>query len=274
MLTQIQSIDFKRKWQKRQNSLYKSGVDCSYLYVHLESDTGNIFYVGMGKTPGRPWSMKNREYLHKKRVKEHGVIVRIITDSVHNWKIAGWWECWWIAICRMSGFDLVNLTNGGDGVCGFKWTEEQRSYLSKKAKEVQNRPEVIALKKDIRKSFLDSNEGNEWRKKQSEEKKSFSQTEKGKAAAAKHGLKITEYYKTEMGIRQASRQSELAKIQCRGSGNPNSVINETIAQMILDADGSRSEIAHKFNLTYNIVSSIKSRRKWKHLRPTEKKVSG
>lgn len=270
---QIQSGDFKKKWKKRQLALYKSGIDCSYLYAHLEADTGNIFYIGMGKTPGRPWSMKDREYPHKKRAKEHGVIVQIITDSIHNWKVAGWWECWWIASCRLSGFNLVNLTNGGDGVCGFKWTDEQKSALSGIAKEVQNRPEVIALKKDNREKFFESDEGNKWRQQQSKEKKDFFQTEKGKISAFVHSIKITEFYKTDAGIKQAAKQSRLAKIQCKGSGNPNSVIDEAKAQMVLDADGSRSEIAKRYGLSYNIVSGIKSRRTWKHLMPSAQTVS-
>ena len=112
---QVQSADFKRRWQKRQRSLCKRGVDRSYLYAHLEADTGNIFYIGMGKTPSRPWDMSDRSEEHRERAENHGLKVSIITDSIHNWHVAGWWERWWIAACREAGIDLVNLAGGGEG---------------------------------------------------------------------------------------------------------------------------------------------------------------
>jgi hypothetical protein len=111
---QIQSGDFKKNWQRRQRKLHKSGADCAYLYAHLEADTGEIFYIGMGETPGRPWSLGDRTNKHKNRIKKHGVKVEIITEPHMKWELAGWWECWWIAACRAAGFDLVNLTDGGD----------------------------------------------------------------------------------------------------------------------------------------------------------------
>lgn len=114
----MQDLNFKKKWQKAQRALHKSGVDCSYVYVHLEKDTQKIFYIGLGKTAGRPWDLNDRSEDHKNRVIEHGVDVQIITNSIHNWYIAAWWESWWIAACRAAGFDLVNLTNGGEGCRG------------------------------------------------------------------------------------------------------------------------------------------------------------
>jgi hypothetical protein len=113
---QVQSGDFRKNWQRRQRKLHKSGADCAYLYAHLEADTGEIFYIGMGETPGRPWAINRRTAKHKNRIKKHGLKVEIITEPHMKWELAGWWECWWIAACRAAGFDLVNLTDGGDGL--------------------------------------------------------------------------------------------------------------------------------------------------------------
>lgn len=254
----IQSPEtFKPSWRNRQIDLRNSSINHMYLYAHIEADTGNVFYIGIGETAERPWDMSMRSKDHKQRVKEHGVIVNLLSDSIYSRRLAVWWECWWIAACKTAGFDLVNKSPGGTGA-----TKE-------KAKEAANRPEVKQLKSKIRKEFLESEEGILWRKTQSSQKQEFANSEAGKVAAFEHSKKLKQYFKTDKGLAQAEKQSENAKIQCRGSSNPNSKIDETIAQAVLDAEGTRSEIAKRFGLTYNIVSSIKSRRKWKHLTPTE-----
>jgi hypothetical protein len=112
---ETQTGTFKREWRRRQRSLKKRGVDCSYLYAHLEADTGNIFYIGLGNTVGRPWSLDDRSKEHKDRIEKHGLKVEIITDSKHSGAMIAWWETWWIKACRAAGFDLVNISDGGAG---------------------------------------------------------------------------------------------------------------------------------------------------------------
>jgi hypothetical protein len=63
-----------------------------------------------------------------------------------KWELAGWWECWWIAACRAAGFDLVNLTDGGDGTKGYKHTKEVCEKISRRMTEnnPHHIPEVAA----------------------------------------------------------------------------------------------------------------------------------
>lgn len=118
-----EAAKFKKDWQKRQRSLIKSGVDCAYLYVHLEAASGEPFYVGMGDSQKRPWET-NRSRKHKNRANKHGSRVEPITVSNLSYDNAQWWEIRWIKALRDAGYDLVNLTDGGEGAKGYKHTPE------------------------------------------------------------------------------------------------------------------------------------------------------
>lgn len=49
------------------------------------------------------------------------------TASIEDLYLA---ERWWIAELREAGYHLLNLTDGGDGVHGYIFTDEQRARLS------------------------------------------------------------------------------------------------------------------------------------------------
>ncbi len=53
-------------------------------------------------------------------------------------------ECFHIAQYREQGCRLVNATDGGDGACGYRFTDNQKAAISASAKITQNRPEVKA----------------------------------------------------------------------------------------------------------------------------------
>lgn len=85
-----------------------------YVYVHYRGDNGNPFYVGKGK--GRraydKWS-RNRHWNYI--VNKHGYSYKIIRENL-NENCANTLERIEIARLRNSGFDLCNMTDGGDGV--------------------------------------------------------------------------------------------------------------------------------------------------------------
>jgi hypothetical protein len=128
---------FKKRWQGEQKARRESGADCAYLYVHLEQDSGEPFYVGMGETVGRPWETARRSDYYKSVFKKHGVRTEIIATDL-DWETAGWWEQRWISALRKAGYRLVNIADGGDGLS------------SRAAKEVNGRPEVRAKHRTIR----------------------------------------------------------------------------------------------------------------------------
>lgn len=102
----------------------------AYVYCHLKADSGEPFYVGMGKTKARPLNMVSRSNWHKNIAAKHGVRVEIIVDEI-DWDTALWWEIKWIKALKDAGYGLVNLTNGGDGVRGLEFTDQHKKKLAK-----------------------------------------------------------------------------------------------------------------------------------------------
>lgn len=119
-----------KRWQKTQKDLLKEGSDCAYLYMHLEADTDEPFYIGMGDTSVRPWSNGSRSKKHKARANKHGKRVHVEAVPNMTFDNALWWEVRWIKAFRDAGYDLVNLTDGGDGAKGFKHTAEAIQKMS------------------------------------------------------------------------------------------------------------------------------------------------
>ena len=93
----------------------------SFVYVHLQADTGTPFYVGIGTTKTRPWDMSDRNECHKAIVEEHGIRVEIVIDDLAR-DLAAWWEVRWIKALREAGYNLVNRTTGGER--GFMYSDE------------------------------------------------------------------------------------------------------------------------------------------------------
>jgi hypothetical protein len=111
---------YKRNWQKAQRARLNDGHDAdSFVYVHIRESDGKPFYVGIGHKPSRPWDMKHhsRTDWHKNVVSKNGVRTEIVIDSI-TWEQAKFWEICWIKSLKEFGFELVNLTLGGDGVRG------------------------------------------------------------------------------------------------------------------------------------------------------------
>jgi hypothetical protein len=109
-----EAADFKRNWQDAQKARLADGVEAdSYVYVHLQEDTGEPFYVGIGHTHTRPWDTDARSDEHKERVSEFGILTHLVEDCV-TYEVAKWWEVRWIKALRDAGYELVNKTDGGD----------------------------------------------------------------------------------------------------------------------------------------------------------------
>jgi hypothetical protein len=108
-----------------------------YVYEHWRTDRQECFYVGKGKGK-RANDMAHRNMIHKfiqnKLYKMgYAVEVKIVKDHLTEeeaFKI----ERERIAIWRADGADLANITDGGEGSSGFKFTDEQKRNISKKLK--------------------------------------------------------------------------------------------------------------------------------------------
>jgi hypothetical protein len=107
--------------------------DTFYVYEHWRLDRDECFYVGKGKG-SRAYSMKNRNKHHQAICAKLSRIgsafeVKIVASGLSEQE-AFVLECEQIAFWRNAGCDLTNLTNGGEGISGFRHSDKTRQKLS------------------------------------------------------------------------------------------------------------------------------------------------
>ena len=101
-----------------------------YVYIHYRADNGSIMYVGKGKR-GRWLSASGRGAYWINSARLHGVISEIAQDDMME-SDAFLLEMWLIAKFRISGENLVNRTDGGEGASGFKQSDETKELRASK----------------------------------------------------------------------------------------------------------------------------------------------
>jgi hypothetical protein len=98
------------------------------VYKHTRMDSGLPFYIGIGKTIARAYSKNDRSQLWFNYVKKYGYNVEIIHSNI-SWEQSCELEKKYIKqygrLSDKTGI-LVNLTDGGDGICGYKHTEKTK----------------------------------------------------------------------------------------------------------------------------------------------------
>jgi hypothetical protein len=88
------------------------------VYQHLRTDTGEIFYVGIGKTSKRAYSKHGRSKPWRDFSKKHSYSVQILAEDL-TWNQACESEKDLIRLYGRRDLalgSLVNMTDGGDGV--------------------------------------------------------------------------------------------------------------------------------------------------------------
>lgn len=110
-----------------------------YAYVHARPDVSgvsSIFYVGKG-TLNRFKSLNPRNSYYKNIVNKFGkenILIGKIDCSTESFAIL--LEKGLIKRLREMNVKLTNMTDGGDGVSGLKWSESSKINFSKKMKGV------------------------------------------------------------------------------------------------------------------------------------------
>ena len=100
-----------------------------YTYAHIRNDTNQIFYIGKGIGKRAWWKHGRNNYWHK-IVNKHGYTVEILAywkteaDAFNHEKLL-------ISCFKDMQYELVNFTDGGDGVSGLKHSEETNGRLRK-----------------------------------------------------------------------------------------------------------------------------------------------
>ncbi len=101
-----------------------------YVYEHLRSDTGAVFYVGKGT--GKRCTVRSHhhrnEFWQRTERKAGGFCVRMVASNVDE-ELAFLIEQERISQLRMVGVRLCNLTDGGDGTAGWVKTKEWREKV-------------------------------------------------------------------------------------------------------------------------------------------------
>jgi hypothetical protein len=112
-----------------------------YALIDTSEVESHIFYVGMTTKPaqdrfkahiheakrgvGKVDTKKNRKVMKLLKTENLDMIILEQNDEWTNEQLAQK-EKSWISSLRSTGVELTNLTDGGDGTAGYKYTEEQK----------------------------------------------------------------------------------------------------------------------------------------------------
>lgn len=100
-----------------------------YVYIHRRKTDGKVFYVGIGKEY-RAWIKAGRNIKWTNIFKKHGRIVEIVKSGITREEAASD-EINLIKQYRISGIDLANKTDGGDGCSGLDFDDLSRLKMSR-----------------------------------------------------------------------------------------------------------------------------------------------
>lgn len=165
------------------------------LYKHIRLDNNEVFYIGIGKTIKRAYSKKNRNKHWNNIVNKCDYIVEII-DNYNSWEECCLAEKEYIKKYGrrdLKSGTLVNLTDGGQGRLGYKWTDIQKENLSKK--NIGKKHNSISIKK-----ISDSLKGNKYSLGNIvslENRKRMSDRNKG-SGNPRYGVKLTDDIKKKI----------------------------------------------------------------------------
>lgn len=105
-----------------------------YVYLHLRKSDGSVFYIGKGSgNRAYDFSSKGRNRYWKRTKEKYGVIVEIIFDNLTEEEA---FQCEKDAILEHTyfGTKLCNLTLGGEGSSGLKFSDKQRLTIANSLK--------------------------------------------------------------------------------------------------------------------------------------------
>jgi len=98
-----------------------------YIYAHLRNDTNEPFYVGKGKGKRCHSKRGRNEYWHR-IANKHGYQIKIVADKLDE-ELAFLAEAECIDLYKRRGYNLANMTDGGEGASGYQHTEEHKSKM-------------------------------------------------------------------------------------------------------------------------------------------------
>lgn len=122
-----------------------------YVYAHITQDTNQIFYIGKGRKR-RAWAFQKRNKFWKAVASKHGVVVQVLHYELTEQQA---FDIETQLIDELGRRDagcgyLVNMTNGGEGVAGYKPTAD---VLKKKSRAIKGRTFITADIAEMQKAY-------------------------------------------------------------------------------------------------------------------------
>jgi group I intron endonuclease len=155
-----------------------------YTYLHSKPD-GSVFYIGKG-LGDRVTSKENRNVHWHRTVQKYGYEPKVLAQWASE-EEAFEHERFLIACFRDMGAKLVNMTNGGEGSAGYRWSEEQRAMNPKRFGQdnpMHGRKQSAEAKEKIRQLALG-------RKISDETRKRIAAALTGRQFSAEHARKLS-----------------------------------------------------------------------------------
>lgn len=192
-----------------------SNLNVFYVYSHRRKDTGEVFYIGKGKGR-RAHTKSGRSELWGRIASKYGFYVSIITDELSE-KDALTLEKELI----LKHDNLCNFTDGGEGISGYRHSEEAKIKIRLAHAGKKQSPEIIEARaaklrgkkrtaefgEEVRRRNLGRKASKEARLKMSAsrkgKKRSFETIEK--VASAHRGMKRSEESRNRMRESQKKR---------------------------------------------------------------------
>lgn len=178
-----------------------------YLYRHVRLDNNLPFYIGIGKGRNykRAYDSKGRNKLWYEIISKTEYNVEILYEGMNKTEATNKEKEFILIYKRVcDGGILCNLTIGGNGLGGFKMSEESKRKISQKNKNKIITKETIEKIKNTLKNVINE----EYRQKSSigRKGKSITSEHKQKISLANKGKKKSEITKYKMSIWQKGKK--------------------------------------------------------------------
>lgn len=109
-----------------------------YVYRHIRLDSNTPFYVGKG-IRNRAFDLDHRNSHHKRITKKHNCKIEILKYFISEDEAFDY-ERRLITLYKSFGYCEANLTNGGDGLSGFKHSIKTKKHASDVNREYWSNP--------------------------------------------------------------------------------------------------------------------------------------
>lgn len=131
-----------------------------YTYLHSRADDGKVFYIGKGKER-RAWAKNKRSLYWQRVVAKHGLKVDVLAYWPDELQ-AHEHERLLIACFRDLGYELANMTDGGEGSSGWRHDPATVEKIKASNRGRKRTPEAVANSRAARAKWLEQDIHKYW----------------------------------------------------------------------------------------------------------------